>query len=313
MTRLLGWAAVGISLVVACVWAYWGIIENFHEGWCAKTLAGNLVMSAKFLGPMLVTLALGSGAIRFPRAFGLAHAFLGIAVVLWWMCQRWPVTPVFLLDIFTLSGFLVAGVGAMYYFGRPTPSKWAYAVLLIPPLIIVAAGSIEPAWRIAHRVDDGILSARIVDANGVRLLWAPEGPGWPQTGCDWFEAQRRCQYLSGDGSRLDDEKHDFWRLPTTAEVVASLTRTGVNAGGTWDPTAQRAKYRIRPDKESPLWIPTSRIIYFWTADEVDADFARFVAANGYVGKRPKRLGMGSHAFRAVRETPAAEASGPQEP
>lgn len=67
MTRILGWIAVGVSLVVACVWAHWGINENFHEGWWAKTLADNLAMSAKFLGPMLIALALASGAILFGR------------------------------------------------------------------------------------------------------------------------------------------------------------------------------------------------------------------------------------------------------
>ena len=303
MTRILGWIAVGVSLVVACVWAHWGIIENFHEGWCAKTLAGNLAMSAKFLAPMLITLALASGAIRFPKVFGPVHAFLGVAVVLWWMCERWPIAPAFFIHIVTLSGLLIAGLGAMYYFGRPTPRKWAFPVLLVPPLMIVVAGSIEPAWRIAHRVDDGIRSGRTIDGNGVHLLWAPEGPGWPQTGCDWLEAQRRCRYLSDDGTRLDEEPRDLWRLPTTAELVGSLTRAGTNAGGQWDPVAQRADYRVRPDKESPLWIPTSQIIYFWSADEVDSESARFVAANGYVGKRPKKLGMGSHAFRAVRAAP----------
>lgn len=312
MIRVLGWAAVSVSLVVACVWAHWGIIENFHEGWYAKTLVGNLGISVKFLGPMLITLGLATGAIRFPRAFGLAHAFLGMAVILWWMYERWPITPGFFIHIVSLSGLLVTGLGALYYFGKPTPRKWAYPVLLVPPLLIVVAGSVEPAWRIAHRVDDGIRTARIVEGNGVRLVWAPEGPGWPQTGCDWLEAQRRCQHLSDDGLRLDDEKRDIWRLPTTAELVASLTRAGANAGGTWDPAAQHAEYRVRPDKESPLWSPTSQIIYFWAAEEVDADHARFVAANGYVGKRPKRLGMGSHAFRAVRDVPAADDSGPRE-
>lgn len=303
MTRILGWAAVGVSLVIACVWAYWGIIENFHEGWYAKSLFGNLAMSISFLAPMLITMALASGAIRFPRSFGLLHVLIGAAVILWWVYERGSLTWAFFLDIVTLSGVLIVLLGAMYYFGRPTPRKWAFLVLLAPPLIIVIAGSVEPAWRIAHRVEDGIRTARIIDGNGVRLLWAPEGPGWPQRGCDWHEARRQCRYLSEDGLTLEKDPHDFWRLPTTAELVASLTRAGSNAGGTWDPVASRADYRIRPDKESPVWIPTSQIIYFWSADEVDSEFARFVAANGYVGKRPKSLGMGSHAFRAVRAAP----------
>jgi hypothetical protein len=31
--RLLRWLAVGISTLLASDWAFWAIIENFHEGW----------------------------------------------------------------------------------------------------------------------------------------------------------------------------------------------------------------------------------------------------------------------------------------
>lgn len=308
MSRILGWTAVGVSLVIACVWAHWGITENFHEGWCAKSLAGNLATSLVFLAPMLVTLALASGGVCFPRVFGLIHVFSGAAVLAWWTFERWPITPVFFLDIMTLSSFLVAGLGVLYYFGRPAPKKWVFTALLVPPFLLVAAGSIEPAWRIAHRVDDGDRSARVVEGNGVRLLWAPEGPGWPSAGCDWFEAQRRCRHLSDDGARLEEEPQDLWRLPTTAELVASLTRAGANAGGTWDSATNTASYRIRPDKESPVWIPSSQIIYYWAAEEAEpradgTEMAWFVASNGYVGTRPRKLGMGSHGFRAVRSAP----------
>ena len=32
-TQLLGWIAVGLSIIITCFWAFWGIIENFHEDW----------------------------------------------------------------------------------------------------------------------------------------------------------------------------------------------------------------------------------------------------------------------------------------
>ena len=30
--QIVGWIAVGLSTAVTCFWAFWGIIENFHEG-----------------------------------------------------------------------------------------------------------------------------------------------------------------------------------------------------------------------------------------------------------------------------------------
>ena len=31
--QVIGWIAVAISTIITCFWAFWGIIENFHEGW----------------------------------------------------------------------------------------------------------------------------------------------------------------------------------------------------------------------------------------------------------------------------------------
>jgi hypothetical protein len=55
-----------------------------------------------------------------------------------------------------------------------------------------------------------------------------------------------------------------------------------------------------PDKEAPLWHPYSQIIYWWTADEVDADRAFRVAYNGYVIRLNKKVGAGYLACRCVK-------------
>jgi hypothetical protein len=38
--NILGWVTVSFSLVISCLWAYWGIGENFHNGWLCSTLHG---------------------------------------------------------------------------------------------------------------------------------------------------------------------------------------------------------------------------------------------------------------------------------
>jgi hypothetical protein len=123
----------------------------------------------------------------------------------------------------------------------------------------------------------------------------------------WEEARRRARFLTAGGTELSDEPQEVWRLPTVEEAVRSFKLHGVAAGGTWNPGSRAARYRLRPDKESPLWDLHSPKIYWWTATEIDAGTAYIVAYNGAVSPRAKRTRMGSLGFRAVR-TPASPAA-----
>jgi len=42
--QITGWIGVGITLLVAGLWSYWGIIENFHESWYSTSIWENLFM-----------------------------------------------------------------------------------------------------------------------------------------------------------------------------------------------------------------------------------------------------------------------------
>jgi hypothetical protein len=303
--NIAGWAAVAINSAVASIWAFWGAIEAFHEGWWHETLFENLLWTLAYLGPMLIWTGLGLAALRFPRAGSAVYIVAGLLLGGWILSL--------LQESATLTGRLLAilmagfggATGLLWWIGRPRPRRAAHLALLAVPLSVAIASGAEPAWRVARRVDDGVRGARIVEGNGVKLLWAPKGPGWPQHGVDWNEATRRCRHLTGDGLSLAEEPQDIWRLPTVDEIVRSLTRHGRNAGGAWNPEGPRATYLVRPDKETPLWNPHTEIIYWW-AEEADAENAWRVVYNGLVFAIPKRLGMGSQAFRAVREPPARD-------
>jgi hypothetical protein len=295
-----GWTAVAINAIGASLWAFWGAIENFHEGWYWTTLGENLLGAVAYLAPMLIMIALGVGALRFPRLGALAFLAIG-ATLGGWFIRRHPGgwDPVQLALSFFLGG-TGGALAILWWCGRPRPKRWAYRVTWGVPLLVAAVAGAEPAYRVAGRVDDGDRGARLVEGRGVARTWAPAGPGWPVTGVTWDEAVRRCRHLTEDGRALADDPVDAWRLPTVDEIVRSLTRHGRNAGGAWDPGARRATYDVRPDKESPLWDPHSPIIYWWAADEVDADHAYRVVSNGGVWVMPKGMAMGSQAFRAVR-------------
>jgi hypothetical protein len=53
----------------------------------------------------------------------------------------------------------------------------------------------------------------------------------------------------------------------------------------------------------PRWNSHSQIIYWWTTSDADPEHVYRVAYNGYVLVVPKKMSMGSCAFRAVRQAP----------
>src|SRR5208282_5559612 len=177
----------------------------------------------------------------------------------------------------------------------------AAVIVLGLPLLVVLAFGVEPAIRVAGRMDDGNRGLRLVEGNDLRLEWAPQGPGWPDEGVTWTKAKRRCQYLSANGSTLADTPQDVWRLPTVEEAVKSMARHGHNCGGVWDEELGKAFYVITPDKEAPLWNTRSKVIYWWTATELDEERAYMIVYDGKVWSRQKRFGPSYFSFRAVRD------------
>ena len=168
------------------------------------------------------------------------------------------------------------------------------------PLLTLIIAGIVPAVRVSQRLDDGNLNARLVYGNGVDLTWAPEGPGWPREGGNWYAAQRACEHLSEDGLTSESTSQNNWRLPTVEEAVRSMTRQGENSGGEWDVETAQATYLITPDKESPLWNPHSQVIYWWTATVANEEQAYIIAYDGKVWPRSKDFGPAYLGFRCVR-------------
>jgi hypothetical protein len=298
--QVLGWIAVAASTAFAGLWAFWGIVENFHEGWYDASPWRNLgMLLAQYLLPALSFIAAALVAIRWPRVGGGLHGAAALGV-LWFFRGSAP-----LVLIPFLAGPL-ALMGAAYALGRPRPRRWAVACVVLVPLVTLIASGVGPALRVAGRLDDGNRAARRIAADGVDLVWAPQGPGWPADGVSWEEAVERCAHLSADGLRLEAEPQDVWRLPTADEAVRSMHRHGRSAGGMWDAAAARATYEVMPDKESPLWDVRSKVIYWWTASEASAEEAFIVVYDGQVRRRPKHARWGYLGFRAVKDAAGAD-------
>ncbi|NLT12066.1 MAG: hypothetical protein GXY06_06620 [Clostridiaceae bacterium] len=50
---VLGWLGVVITVIISVVWAYWGAIENFHEGWYSESIT---ILKMFILRPFQVTM-----------------------------------------------------------------------------------------------------------------------------------------------------------------------------------------------------------------------------------------------------------------
>jgi hypothetical protein len=216
-----------------------------------------------------------------------------------------------------------------------TPSrKWArrnlyYLLAIGLPLLVIIAFSVYWLPIVLGRVDDGDRGARLIEGNGVALVWAPSGPGWYEHYYSWndiafygvspvgfgekpgYEDRDAtiedmnttglpC-YLSEDGLTIMNEPQYIWRMPTVDEIIRSLVRHGENAGCTWDGKSERANCQVLPDKETPLWAPDWSPIYYWAADEYDEHKAYYVSYNGRLNYQPKSWGNQRHGYRFVRD------------
>lgn len=293
------WMAVALTAILAAAWGWWGIIENFHEGWYHERLLDNLtLMVGQYLVPMLVVVALGLVSIRWPSTAMPGHLAVVLAALWFFQAAKSPVVILFVAVPLVLLGW--------GYRRPPTHGRMLGAVVVVVvPLGCTLMFGLGPAIRVARRIDDGQPGVTRLTSGSVDLLWAPPGPGWPTTAMSWSEAAERAARLSQDGTTLLPTRIGVWRLPTAAELVACQVRHGRLAGGRWDATRGTATYTVMPDKESPLWDPHSPIVYWWTATSLDDSTALIGVYNGQVRARPKASKPGTLAFRAVRAAGAA--------
>ena len=291
---LLGWIGVGLSTAITSFWAFWGIIENFHEGWYQESLLSNIgLMLVQYLSPMLIFMALGLTALYRPRMGSLLHVALAIFAAFFFDNSSNAATLLIIAPFLTIAG--------LYWFSQFRSRKLASLVLIGIPLLTSILSGIEPVLRVSARVDDGNREARLVRGNGVELIWAPEGQGWPLSGTNWQEAMKACEYLEEHGTVTAAQPQGIWRLPSVEEAVRSMARHGQNSGGVWDAESNTASYMSSPDKESPLWNTLSQVIYWWTATESEEGRAYIIVYDGNVWSRAQESAYGYLGYRCVRD------------
>ena len=294
--NIVGWTGVAITTIFSSIWAYWGSIENFHEGWYSVSIWENLFMLLfQYLLFTVIFVLLGVITLKWKIAGIVLHILLAGFCI-------WFFSGASFLVIGLMIVIPIIGLGLLYFFGKPEPKKWAYRSLIFIPLIIIIAVFIPMSIKVSKRINDYDFGVRIVEGNEITLIWAPRGPGWPDSGTTWHEAMDICRYLSEDGTKIMDEVQDIWRLPTVDEAVRSMLLHGENVNGIWYPNNQKAVYDKTPDKESPLWDVHSQVIYYWTCETAkdNEDRAYIIVYHGGVNSKMKIDGQSYLSFRAVK-------------
>lgn len=294
---IIGWIAVSISVLFTGLWTYWGIIENFHEGWYSESIWDNLLMLLiQYLSITIIFVILAMVSLKWPKAGFFMHIGVGIFLAIFFSGASFSVVYVMMILPLTLMGL-------GYLYGRPKPKKVAYILLVAVPLVIMLAVAPYNMNKISKRVNDGDFGARIVEGNGVTLEFAPRGPGWPDRGVTYDEAVAICTLLSEDGMTIMEEPQNIWRLATVDEMVRCMSLHNENCMGIWDVENKHTVYAMRPDKETPLWDPHSKVIYYWTNDIVEEhpEDAYIIVYHGGVYDRRRFLGYSYLSFRAVKD------------
>jgi hypothetical protein len=158
------------STIIICIWAFWGIKENFHEGWHYESLLSNLgLMFMQYLGLMLILMGV-TLVSTLSHSFQLCGPDSALACMCSWPCllsgsfEHFLMPPPFLLIA------PLVGIGSLYWFGRPQPRKIAVALAAGLPVLTLIVAGIEPVIRVSQRFNDGDPGARRVLGNGVDLI-----------------------------------------------------------------------------------------------------------------------------------------------
>ena len=333
-----GRIAVALLVLVTSFWTFWGTGEMYHEGWF-----GAWHHRARYLIPAASCLALSLIGLRRPLIGGLLLFAVGLWFTLWWgrlQIARGADLVALLMMLPISASLAMCGLLLVFEWRRrrrstTRPSRAAYLVVVGVPVLVFSIFSAFRLPAVLGRLDDGDRGERLIEGAAVRLVWAPDGPGWARgeghvdgnpswnrialyglhpigledkpgraEGPATADEMRRYglhRYLSRDGRTLLESPIDVWRMPTVVELVGSLCRDGRPVDATWDGKSPRASFTVQPEKETPLWAPDRSPIYYWAADERDESEAYWVSYNGWVRHQPKSWGNPRHGFRLVRD------------
>ncbi len=301
--RAMGWTAVVLSLAIAGLWAFWGTIENFHEGWYSPNVWQNLKLSlVQYLIWPLIFAGLASVGVLRPRLGAALFVAVGLALEMFLFHFRNAASLMLILGPCLVLALL-------FFWGRIAPAKPAVILLLAGPGVLMLGIGAPLLWKVTHRRTEFSDAPLAWPAQHPSLIWAPPGPGWPQKGgMTAGEAEWTCDHLDETGRQVLPSPVHLWHLPAVQEAIAALAVHGSLAGCRYAGPNRFEPCDVTPDKEGPLWNVYSPVIYWWTSSYDPQGGDLRVSYNGYVLPTGGRADY--TAFRAVRDVGGFASSRP---
>jgi hypothetical protein len=192
-TGLPGYLAISLLTLVTCLWTCWSVGEMYYEGWW-----GAWTNRIPYLLPMVICWIFTFLALTWPRLGGWIIFFVGGAFTTWrWVMQvqlgqftldwalRWfPISGIFILIalLFLLDGRFrhQARIAGWKSYQKWWRRSLGYLIVYGLSFLVAVGVTVHFVPLLSSRYDDGDLGERLIEGNGVTLVWAPAGPGWPQ-------------------------------------------------------------------------------------------------------------------------------------
>ena len=226
--RIMGWVAVALSTLIAAFFAMFAIGEAFSEGWGAFLAHG---------AQMLPVVLFGVIAVRWPRVGGSLLLLAALVLLLVPVITRLIVVQgATILDTLRVMVWMVQLAlpiilaGILFFYGRPSPRKLAYGIIVGVPLAVFAVGAMiggvfAGEAPVAQRVSPTAEDVTVVVGQSQIFTISAQDPDGNLRGLEWVVEGERKLWVELKGGQAQESFETVFMAPGNYRVEAIVDDT----------------------------------------------------------------------------------------
>ncbi len=109
--QIAGWIAVSLTVIISSILAYWGAVENFHEGWYSSIWENIFMLVFQYLLFTIVFVLLAIVMLKWKRIGLILHIATGLFCGWFFSGASFSV-----IGVLVIIPFIVLGL--LYYYLR---------------------------------------------------------------------------------------------------------------------------------------------------------------------------------------------------